>query len=447
MQLKVSSPAMYEPTMAKTPIPGVLLFTLPVHGDNRGWFKENWQRAKMVALGLPDFHPVQNNIAFNDDVGVTRGIHAEPWDKFISVASGRIFGAWVDLREGTTFGTVFTTEIGTDQAIYVPRGVANAYQTLEPNTAYTYLVNDHWSPDAAYTFVNLADETVAIDWPIPLDSAEISDKDRAHPRLADVTPVPPRKTLILGAQGQLGRALTALLPNAVAWDVDEFDMTDPAAWAGVDWSGFETIINAAAYTNVDDAETLEGRRAAWLVNVHAVVHLARTAIEHNLTVVHVSSDYVFDGERETHSVDETFAPLGVYGQTKAAGDAVIMTIPKHYLVRTSWVVGDGPNFIRTMQTLAEKGINPRVVNDQIGLLTYTSDLAQGIIDLLESEASFGTYNITSGGEPRSWFEIAQQAFADGGHDPTRVASVSTKEYFADAGDKPIAPRPKFSTLE
>ena len=73
---------------------------LTVHGDNRGWFKENWQREKMVALGLPDFQPVQNNISFNDEVGVTRGIHAEPWDKFVSVATGRVFGAWVDLREG-----------------------------------------------------------------------------------------------------------------------------------------------------------------------------------------------------------------------------------------------------------------------------------------------------------------------------------------------------------
>jgi dTDP-4-dehydrorhamnose reductase/dTDP-4-dehydrorhamnose 3,5-epimerase len=436
-----------EPTVAETPIPGVLLLTLPVHGDNRGWFKENWQREKMVALGLPDFHPVQNNISFNDDVGVTRGIHAEPWDKFISVASGRIFGAWVDLREGPTLGTVFTTEIGPEQAIYVPRGVGNAYQTLEPNTVYTYLVNDHWRPDASYTFLNLADETVAIDWPIALDSVEISEKDLGHPRLADVEPVPPRRTLILGSDGQLGRAMRALLPEAVAWSRDDFDVGSPEAWSAVDWSGFDTIINAAAYTDVDQAETREGRRAAWLVNVHAVVHMARTAIAHNLTVVQVSSDYVFDGERESHPVDETFAPLGVYGQTKAAGDAVVMTVPKHYIVRTSWVVGEGSNFIRTMQSLADKGVNPRVVNDQIGLLTYATDLAQGIVDLLQSDAAYGTYNITSGGAPRSWFEIAQQVFADAGHDPARVTPVSTAEYFADATEKLIAPRPRYSTLE
>lgn len=177
-------------TVTDTPIPGLTVWELPVHGDSRGWFKENWQREKMVAAGLPDFDPVQNNISFNDEIGTTRGIHAEPWDKFISLASGRIFGAWVDLREGPSFGAVFTTELDPSRAIFVPRGVGNSYQTLEPNTAYTYLVNDHWSPTANYTFLNLADETAAIEWPISLSDAEVSDKDRQHPRLGDVTPFP-----------------------------------------------------------------------------------------------------------------------------------------------------------------------------------------------------------------------------------------------------------------
>ena len=170
----------------------MLLFDLPVHGDNRGWFKENWQREKMLALGLPDFGPVQNNISFNDKAGTTRGIHAEPWDKFVSVATGRIFGAWVDLREGPTFGAVFTAELDAGKAIFIPRGVANSYQTLEDNTSYVYLVNDHWSADAEYTFLNLADETVSIPGPFPWTQAELSDKDKAHPRLKDVVPMPPR---------------------------------------------------------------------------------------------------------------------------------------------------------------------------------------------------------------------------------------------------------------
>ena len=432
-----------ELSIRETPIPGLLLLSLPVHGDARGWFKENWQREKMVGLGLPDFHPVQNNVSFNEKAGVTRGIHAEPWDKYVSVAAGKIFGAWVDLREGESFGNVFTAELDSSSAIFVPRGVANAFQTLVENTAYSYLVNDHWSPVTEYTFVNLADETLAIEWPITLDKAEISGKDHAHPALADVTPIKPRKTLILGANGQLGRALVARLPAATAWDIEEFDFSDPESYAKVNWRDFDTIINAAAYTQVDQAETEQGRRDAWRLNAHAVALLAQTAVAHDLTLVHVSSDYVFDGMQEVHATDELFAPLGVYGQSKAAGDVAVSVVPKHYIVRTSWVIGDGPNFIKTMQSLAEKGVDSSVVDDQIGCLTYTADLADGIAELLRSKASYGTYNITSGGEPRSWYEIARQAFADAGHDPGRVRATNTEAY---AEGRSLAPRPLFSTL-
>ena len=196
----------------------------------------------MVALGLPDFGPVQNNISFNDETGVTRGIHAEPWDKFVSVATGRVFGAWVDLREGPSFGTVYTTEIDPSVAVYVPRGVGNAYQTLEPNTAYTYLVNDHWSPEAAYTFLNLADETAAVPWPVLLERAILSDKDRVYSRLADVVSFAAgagrgRRVLVTGACGQLGRELMARLPAAgyaaTGVDLPEADISDAtqvAAW-------------------------------------------------------------------------------------------------------------------------------------------------------------------------------------------------------------------------
>ena len=121
----------------ETNIPGLLVVELSVHGDCRGWFKENWQREKMVALGLPaDFRPVQNNVSFNEARGVTRGIHAEPWNKFISVATGSVFGAWVDLRPGATFGEVFTCVLDPSRAIYVPRGVGNSFQALEDDTAF-----------------------------------------------------------------------------------------------------------------------------------------------------------------------------------------------------------------------------------------------------------------------------------------------------------------------
>lgn len=175
--------------VTETQIPGFYVVDLVVHGDKRGWFKENYQKEKMEALGLPAFDIVQNNFSFNAQTGVTRGFHAEPWEKFISVANGRVFGAWVDLRKGSSFGTVFTLEITPDKAVFVPRGVANSYQTLEDNVTYTYLVNEHWSPQASYASLNLFDPNINVSWPIPQEKAIISDKDAHNPPLADVTPM------------------------------------------------------------------------------------------------------------------------------------------------------------------------------------------------------------------------------------------------------------------
>lgn len=178
-----------ELTVTESPIPGLFVVKLPVHGDNRGWFKENYQKAKMEALGLPEFEIVQNNFSFNDLRGSTRGLHAEPWEKFISVANGSVFGAWVDLRKGPSFGKTFSIEINPGTAVFVPRRVANGYQTLEDNVTYTYLVNAHWSPEAKYTFVNLFDPELDIKWPIAKERAIVSDKDTEHPLLKNVIPM------------------------------------------------------------------------------------------------------------------------------------------------------------------------------------------------------------------------------------------------------------------
>lgn len=173
----------------ETPIPGFFEVDLVVHGDSRGWFKENYQKAKMEALGLPAFDVVQNNFSYNEEVGVTRGLHAEPWEKFISVANGKVFGAWVDLRKGPSFGQVYTTEITPDKAVFVPRGVANSYQTLEPKITYTYLVNAHWSADLKYQALSIFDASLNISWPISLGEAIVSDKDKSNPSLSEITPL------------------------------------------------------------------------------------------------------------------------------------------------------------------------------------------------------------------------------------------------------------------
>ena len=181
-----------EVTGRTTEIPGLLVFDVTYVGDERGYFQEKYQKAKLVAAGMPEnFNVVQNSLSYNKEKGVIRGFHAEPWDKYISVVNGKAFVAYVDLRKGDSFGKVVSLELTPNVAVFLPRGVANSYQTLEPNMYYLYSVNAHWSADNydKYSFANLADPDIGVQWPIPLDQSVMSDRDKNHPMLKDVTPL------------------------------------------------------------------------------------------------------------------------------------------------------------------------------------------------------------------------------------------------------------------
>jgi dTDP-4-dehydrorhamnose 3,5-epimerase/reductase len=250
--------------------------------------------------------------------------------------------------------------------------------------------------------------------------------------------------LIIGAKGQLGKALKLKYPGATAVDSDVLDITDQMALKIFEWFSVKIIINAAAYTNVDGAETDEGRIAAWKVNAVANSYLAELALEHDITLVHISTDYVFDGANDNHKEDEPYSPLSVYGSSKAAGDIAISILPKHYILRTSWVIGDGNNFVRTMIGLAQKNINPIVVNDQIGRLTFTTELVRAIDYLLEHSCPFGVYNVTNSGNPASWADVAREIFKIAGYNNT-VTGITTAEYYK--GKPDIAPRPLKSVMD
>ncbi|HVX58661.1 MAG TPA: NAD(P)-dependent oxidoreductase [Candidatus Saccharimonadales bacterium] len=253
------------------------------------------------------------------------------------------------------------------------------------------------------------------------------------------------KIFIVGANGQLGTALREKYPNAQSADIDEMDITNRESVLNYDWSNIDVVINAAAFTNVDAAETSEGRVAAWKVNAQAVAYLVEAAQKNDMTLVHISTEYVFDGTHDNHKVDEPFSPLGVYAQTKAASEIVAGLAAKHYVFRISWLIGEGNNFVRTMMSLAAKDVSPSVVADQVGRLTFTPALV-GVIDhALKTKIEFGTYNVSNDGEPASWADITRLIFKYMGRGDLKVTDTTTKEYFASKPES--APRPLKSAMD
>lgn len=251
--------------------------------------------------------------------------------------------------------------------------------------------------------------------------------------------------VIIGCNGQLGKALQEKYPNAMAVDYQELDITDKNAIEAFDWRGVTHILNVAAYTNVDGAETPEGRIMCWKINASGVANLVDMGRKNGICMVHISTDYVFDGTKDNHKENENFGPLSVYGASKATSDILVSGLDKHYILRTSWVIGDGNNFVKTMVESAKKDISPTVVHDQIGRLTFTSELVSAIDHLLINTADFGTYNVSNSGESASWADITREIFKNLGRDDLTVSNTTTAEYFA--GKENIAPRPLQSTLD
>lgn len=248
----------------------------------------------------------------------------------------------------------------------------------------------------------------------------------------------PEEVLIIGKTGQLAQNLRELIPKAHCVGRPEFNIADSQTYTSIPWAQYKIIINASAYTSVDNAETPNGRKEAWSINAVGVRNLCLYAAEHNATLAHVSTDYVFDGLTPNHSETEIVAPLNVYGQSKAAGELTVSLLPKHYIVRTQWLIGNGKNFVRTMYELGKKGVSPTVVNDQFGRLTFTNSLADFIVYLLDKQHEFGTYHFSNTGTVASWADIATEVFRIMNFNST-VIPVTTDMF--KQGKQPFADRP------
>ena len=418
----------------------------------RGWFKENWQREKMTALGLPDFGPVQNNVSFNDAVGTTRGIHAEPWDKWVSVATGRIFGAWVDLREGPTFGAVFTTELDPSRAIFVPRGVGNSYQTLEPDTAYTYLVNDHWSPDADVLVPEprRRDRRDRLADPARPTSRSRA-KDLAHPRLADVTPIPPAKTLVLGATASSAArcARSSATPRTSSTPTAPSSTSPPPTWrpraagATTTRSSMPPPTPPSTWPRRPRAARTRGPRTS-----PASPRLARIATENGITLVHVSSDYVFDGtldrpvqrRRPALPARRLRADQGRRRRRRRHGPA-----PLH----RPHVLGHR----RRQELRPHDGLARRARHRPEGRRRpdrtphlHRRHRARHPPPARDAAAPTASTTSPDAASRRRGRTSPARCSTLTGHDPARVTGVTTDEYFATATG-PVAPRPRNSVLD
>ncbi len=202
----------------------------------------------------------------------------------------------------------------------------------------------------------------------------------------------------------------------------DLDLADPDALERWPWGDHDVVLNAGAYTAVDLAETPEGRRTAWTVNAEAPATLARLAARRGFTLVHFSTDYVYDGSRAEHDEDEPLAPLGVYGQSKAAGDVAVAAAPRHYLVRTSWVVGDGANFVRTMARLAAEGAFLRRGGPGRPAHVHRRDRARRghLLDTGAATAPVPPENAMS------WADVAREVFTLRGRDPGDVRDITPR---------------------
>jgi len=247
--------------------------------------------------------------------------------------------------------------------------------------------------------------------------------------------------LVTGAGGQLGADLLRVLAGAdvVGLGRRELDVTDPHALRRA-VAGRDVLLNAAAWTDVDGAESAEA--AAYAVNAAASALLAEACADAGALLVHVSTDYVFAGDASPpYTEDMPVGPRSAYGRTKAAGEqSVLARGGRAYVVRTAWLYGDtGRNFVRTMVRLEGERETVSVVDDQHGSPTWSRHLATGLVELAGSGAPYGIYHCTNAGET-TWCGLARAVFAELGADPGRVHPTSSAAY-----PRP-APRPAYSVL-
>ena len=255
-----------------------------------------------------------------------------------------------------------------------------------------------------------------------------------------------KNILVTGASGQLGQSLRqrCLAFSELTlqfYTRQDFDLEQPDQMSRVlDEQKPSVVLNTAAYTAVDTAENEPDR--AFAINTLGVRNLAELCAARDITLLHVSTDYVFNGKANQPYLEaHPTAPLGIYGQSKLQGEQAVEEInPAHYIVRTSWLYGPyGHNFLKTMLKLADQGKSLTITTEQTGSPTSTLDLADALLGLLEKQAPYGTYHFSNRGQT-TWYGFAKEIFKQT-HQLEGVKLAETAEY------PTFAKRPKYSVLD
>lgn len=431
-------------------------------GDSRGYFSPYFIQKNFDDLG---FQKVVQTNRSKSSKGVLRGLHFQKnpkcQAKIVEVIKGSAIDVVVDMRiDSPTFGKYTAVKLTEDnnRQLFVPRGFAHGFVSLEEDTIFQYLIDNDYAPKLE-AGIKWDDPTINIDWQRIFKENNISepllsDKDKIHPSFKENKVVFKReqeKYLITGYNGQLGYDIKRELlkngikeENILALGREEMDITNQEQVNSV-INNFKpnVIFHCAAWTAVDKAEDMV--EEATKVNVDGTKNIVEASINIGAKIVYLSTDYVFDGQKNGIYIpeDET-NPQNIYGKTKYLGEKEVEKNPNHFIARTSWVFGiNGKNFVKTMLTLSKNHEELNVVDDQIGSPTYTVDLAHILYELSQTD-NYGTYHVTNE-EFCSWAEFAEYIFKINDI-KTKINRVTTEEYLKLTNSKQ-AYRPKNSRLD
>lgn len=430
----------------KTKLKGVFIVEPVVHGDNRGWFMETYNKGEFDKAGLK-YEFVQDNQSFSQQKGILRGLHFQKRPmaqaKLVRCTSGAIIDVAVDIRRGSdTYLQYVAVELSADnkRQLMIPRGFAHGFATLTDDVMVQYKVDNLYSKECDRG-IRWNDPDIAVEWSVA--EPILSVKDTTSPLLKDSDADFSIRVLVTGVNGQLGYDVIRRLKRdnfeCLGVDINDFDITDEDATSRfITEYNPDVVVHCSAYTAVDKAEN--DRDKCDEVNVVGAANIAKACKAIDAKMVYVSTDYVFNGEGDQpFETDSPTAPKSIYGTTKLAGEVACHAIlDKLFVVRTSWVFGvNGNNFVKTMLKLAQDRSEISVVCDQIGSPTYTVDLADFIFYIITTN-KYGVYHC-SNEQYCSWYDFACEIFAQAGKN-VAVKPITTEEF------KAVADRPKNSRL-